>query len=156
MSTEAQTKVDEAARKLKLPLSQYKLRVIEAKGGETPTTKTPKIDLTCEIFDHKTLINGVDVNGLQIRATSFLTPASLPYVNRIRQALDLPDVTEDTLADIKPEEYVGCEGIAKCSGSSEPQMDEVTGEQMTDPYSGEELNTVKREVKEWYPRPRKA
>lgn len=155
MSNEAQTKVDEAARKLKLPLSQYKLRVIEAKLGET-SNRNPKVDFTCEIFGHNQLINGVDVNGLQIRGSSVLVPQALQFVNRLRAALDLPEVTEETLPTVTADEYVKCEGIAKCVGNVEPQIDEVTGEPMRDPYTNEELVTVKREIKEWYPRPRKS
>lgn len=155
MSNEAQTKIDEAARKLKLPLSQYKLRIIEASDGET-SNRNPKIDFVAEIFDHKNLINGVDVNGLQLRGSSVLVEKALPFINRLRLALDLPEVTAETLHEVKAAEYIRCEGIAKCSGSVEPQVDEVTGDQLKDPYSGEELVTVKREIKEWYPRPRKS
>lgn len=152
MSTEAQTKLDDAARKLKLPTSQYKLRVIAAERIESMEKKTPGIALVCEIFD-KPPISGVDVNGLQLRTTSWLSLKGINFVNEIRSALGLPLVTEETFHTIDEKDYVRCEGIAKCSGSSEPQLDEQTGEQMKDPYSGEELFTTKREIKNWYPRP---
>ena len=146
-------KLDDAAYSLKLPLRLYKVRVIEAKMGNS-STGNPMITGNVEIFGADP-INGIDINGLTITFRSVIVPTAIRFVNITRSALDLPSVTVDTLGEVSAEEYIKCEGFAKCTGKSVDQTDEVTGEPMVDPYTGEKLVRTTREILEWIPRPSK-
>jgi len=152
MSDDSTSKIDPAAYSIVLPKKVYKLRVKEVKRQKTKEHGHPMDVLSLEIMGAPK-VNGVDINGLDMKHWVTLTEKSLPFANATRQAFGLDKLeNQEDIENANPNDWLGTEAFAVCFSEKTEQKDD-DGQPLLDPYTQKPLVNYRRQIDEFISRP---
>jgi len=127
-----------------MPFAIYKLRCLESKRGNSGKGN-PQIVMTWEVIDN----SETKFNGIKVVNFRSLVDKALPFVNQERQGIGLPQVKEADLPTLDDQDYIGQTGYATVKTTQQEQKNELTGEVLVNPNTGEKLVTTRREIVAW-------
>lgn len=138
-----------------LPKNAYKFRCIAA-DNEKSKSGSRMAELELEIIENDPVMHNdkpVDINGLTIKSWSVVTEKSLKFANNCRAAFGLVELTADDINVFDAREFLGKTAFGIAQSTLTPQLNEVTKEPIKNPYTGEPMMQVRREITEWIPKP---
>ena len=147
----AKTEVSPEAYDVKLPQNVYRIRVADAILGKSKAGHAMDT-LDLEIIEHAPVKHGeseVDINGIQLKSWNVRTAKTLPFYNKMRVCLGLPPLMADEVGSVNPRDYIGLTGYVVLASKGTPRVNDVTGEVLKHPTTGEPLVTWQREILEW-------
>jgi hypothetical protein len=150
-------KVSPEAFDVVIPKNVYKFRVIEAENERSKKNNSRMAKLTLEFIETDPINHNdknVDINGLTIMSWSVVTAKSLKFANITRAAFGLSELKEDEIDLFDAKEFLGKTCFAIAHSTLEPQLNDITKEPLKNPYTGEALTKVQREISEWIPKPK--
>lgn len=127
-----------------IPFGIYKLLCLECKRGNS-SKGNPQLVETWEIIDNAES----KFNGIKILIFRSLVDKALFFVNEERQAIGLPIVKEADLATLDEKDYIGQTGYSTLNTTVKEQKNEVTGEVLVNPNTGEKMVDVRRNHVQW-------
>jgi hypothetical protein len=152
MSNDSENTVSQAS--VKLPRNSYRLRCVSCEVGKSKKGDFQLIQ-TYEIFGAAPLqVDGVmvDINGIQMKNWQTLTQNSVDFFNLNRNSLGLPPVKFSDKGSINAADYKGLEGAAICESESQEVKNEVTGEPILNPHTGQPVIQWNKRINQWLPR----
>jgi len=147
MSTTSPSKVSPEAYDVKLAQEVYKVRCVSAESSKSKNGHLMDV-LDLEIIENSP-INGIDINGLGVKSFNVRTEKSLSFYNKMRIAFGLQAITPAEVSGVKASDYLGQVAYVVLASKGEPRVNDVTGEPLKHPRTGEALVTWNRNILEW-------
>lgn len=149
------SKLSEEAYNIALPRNYYRFRCLEAEDAKTKNGHKIlkfKLEIIPRDINTPTIVNGVQVDGLQVYANSVVTDKSIQFHNQVRAAFGLNRLEPNEVEQSVAVQFKGLECFALAQGTNEPDKTS-DGTPIMDPYTGKPRMVTKREVVEFVPRP---
>lgn len=149
------SKLSEEAYNIALPRNYYRFRCLEAEDAKTAKGHKMikfKLEIIPRDINTPTIVNGVQIDGLQVYANSVVTDKSMQFHNQARAAFGLNRLEPSEVDQAVAIQFKGLECFALAQGTNESDKS-ANGDPILDPYTGKPRMVTKRELVEFVPRP---